>query len=265
MVAVEAERFQANLKRRRIILGVDRLDYTKGIDIRLRAFNELLNRGQYTAEDCVLVQIAVPTRESVEDYADLRDNVERLVGRINGTHSIKHHVPVHYMYNSLPMGELIARYSAADVMMVTPLRDGMNLVAKEYCITRLHNDGVLVLSEFAGAALELKQAILVNPFDVDGIATAMEDALGMDPAEQKKRMMSLRGTVRSPGRARLGGRVHLQTPRLSAPVPRWPVPRVPSTRRRIHDETRSTHDFRDRCAQAGATKPPRRGRPGARG
>ncbi len=197
MVAVEAERFQANLKRRRIILGVDRLDYTKGIDIRLRAFNELLNRGKYTAEDCVLVQIAVPTRESVDDYADLRDNVERLVGRINGTHSVKHHVPVHYMYNSLPMEELIARYTAADVMMVTPLRDGMNLVAKEYCTTRLNNDGVLVLSEFAGAALELKQALLVNPFDVDGIATAMEDALDMDLAEQRRRMSSLRRTVRS--------------------------------------------------------------------
>ena len=196
-VAVEAERFQANLKRRRIILGVDRLDYTKGIDIRLRAFNELLNRGKYTAEDCVLVQVAVPTRESVEDYADLRDDVERLVGRVNGTHSVKYHVPVHYMYDSLPQAELIARYAAADVMMVTPLRDGMNLVAKEYCTARLNNDGVLILSEFAGAALELKQALLVNPFDVDGIANAMEAALGMDEAEQKKRMTALRRTVRS--------------------------------------------------------------------
>jgi len=196
-IAVEAERLKSNLDGRRIILGVDRLDYTKGIDIRLRAYDELLRRGRYTAEDCVMVQIAVPTRESVDDYADLRDAVERLVGRINGTRSIKHHVPVHYMYDSLPMNDLMARYLAADVMMVTPLRDGMNLVAKEYCTTRINNDGVLVLSEFAGAALELKQAMLVNPFDVDGIASAMEDALLMSPVEQKKRMISLRRTIKA--------------------------------------------------------------------
>ncbi|MBZ0171151.1 MAG: trehalose-6-phosphate synthase, partial [Phycisphaerales bacterium] len=196
-IAVEAERFRASLDGRRIILCVDRLDYTKGIDIRLRAFEELLSRGKYTAEDCVLIQIAVPTRESVEDYADLRDNVERLVGRINGTHSARQHIPVHYVYGGLPTGDLIARYCAADVMMVTPFRDGMNLVAKEYCMTRLRQDGVLVLSEFAGAALELKQALLVNPFDVDGIAGAMEDALEMGPTEQRKRMTALRRTVRA--------------------------------------------------------------------
>jgi len=195
-IAVEAERFRAGYAGRRIILCVDRLDYTKGIDIRLKAFEELLSRGRYTAEDCVLVQIAVPTRESVTDYADLRDNVERLVGRINGQHSVKQHVPVHYVYGGLPSAELVSRYCAADVMMVTPLRDGMNLVAKEYVMTRIHRDGVLILSEFAGAALDLKQAIQVNPFDVDGIAGAMEEALGMDPAEQKKRMTSLRRVVR---------------------------------------------------------------------
>ncbi|USN98553.1 MAG: trehalose-6-phosphate synthase [Phycisphaeraceae bacterium] len=196
-IAVEAERFRASMNGRRIILCVDRLDYTKGIDIRLRAFEELLSRGRYTAEDCVLIQIAVPTRESVDDYAELRDDVERLVGRINGTHSVKQHVPVHYIYGGLPTRDLIARYCAADVMMVTPFRDGMNLVAKEYCMTRIRQDGVLVLSEFAGAALELKQALLVNPFDVDGIASAMEDALEMTHAEQRKRMTTLRRTVRA--------------------------------------------------------------------
>lgn len=196
-VAVEAERFRSSLDGRRIILCVDRLDYTKGVDIRLRAFEELLSRGKYSAADCVLVQIAVPTRESVEDYADLRDNVERMVGRINGTHSIKHHIPVHYTYGSLATRELVSRYAAADVMMVTPLRDGMNLVAKEYCMTRLRHDGVLVLSEFAGAALELKQALLVNPFDVDGIASAMEQALAMPASDQRRRMTSLRRTVRA--------------------------------------------------------------------
>ncbi len=196
-VAVEAERFRASMNGRRIMLCVDRLDYTKGIDIRLRAFDELLSRGRYTAEDCVLIQIAVPTRESVEDYAELRDNVERLVGRINGTHSVKQHIPVHYVYGGLPTAELVSRYCASDVMLVTPFRDGMNLVAKEYCTTRIRGDGVLVLSEFAGAALELKQALLVNPFDVDGLAGAMEEALEMPRAEQKRRMTSLRRAVRA--------------------------------------------------------------------
>jgi trehalose 6-phosphate synthase len=195
-IAVEAERFRAGWGGRRIILGVDRLDYTKGIDIRLRAFEEVCRRGRHGADDCVLVQIAVPTRESVEDYAELRDNVERLVGRINGTRSVRNFSPVHYVYGSLAARDLVARYMAADVMMVTPLRDGMNLVAKEYCMTRVRGDGVLVLSEFAGAALELKNALLVNPFDVDGIATAMEQALEMDEPEQRKRMATLRRVVR---------------------------------------------------------------------
>jgi trehalose-6-phosphate synthase len=104
---------------------------------------------------------------------------------------------VHYIYGGLPTNELVARYVAADVRMVTPLRDGMNLVAKEYCMTRLRSDGVLVLSEFAGASLELKQALLVNPFDVDGIATALEQALDMDDTEQRRRMSVLRRAVRA--------------------------------------------------------------------
>ncbi|MEL6328609.1 MAG: trehalose-6-phosphate synthase [Planctomycetota bacterium] len=191
----EAERFRGSWDQRKIILCVDRLDYTKGIDIRLRAFEEVLRRGNFTADECVMIQVAVPTRQSVDDYAELRETVEQYVGRINGTYAKMEHIAVHYVHRSLPMRELLAAYLAADVMMVTPLRDGMNLVAKEYCATRLEGSGVLVLSEFAGAALELKQALLVNPYDIDGMATTLEDALRLDDAEARRRMNALRRTI----------------------------------------------------------------------
>ena len=191
-----AAEFRASFDDRRIVLGVDRLDYTKGIDIRLRAFEEVLSRGSVSAKDTVFVQIAVPTREAVDDYADLRSRVNELVGRINGTYAELGNIAVHYIYRGLPFEELLACYRAADVMMVTPFRDGMNLVAKEYVATRLDNSGVLVLSEFAGAALELRQALLVNPHDIDGMADAMELALSIDPADARRRMAALRRAVR---------------------------------------------------------------------
>lgn len=180
---------------RRIVLGVDRLDYTKGIDVRLRAFEEVLNRGAATVEDTVFVQIAVPTRERVDDYAGLKATVEGHVGRINGTHGRLGRAAVHYAYRSVPFDELVACYVAADVMVVTPLRDGMNLVAKEYVAARTDDSGVLVLSEFAGAALELRQALLVNPHDVDGIADALVSALRLGEAQARRRMGSMRKTV----------------------------------------------------------------------
>ena len=189
------ERFRLSWDYRKIILAVDRLDYTKGIDIRLRAFEEVLRRGKFTAEDCVFIQIAVPTRQSVDDYNDLRETVEQYVGRINGTYARTQNIAVHYVFRSLPIRELVQCYLAADVMAVTPLRDGMNLVAKEYCATRLQDTGTLLLSEFAGAALELKPALLVNPYDIDGMANGLEEALRLPAAEQKKRMSSLRKSV----------------------------------------------------------------------
>jgi Trehalose-6-phosphate synthase len=188
-------RLRESLDGRRILLGVDRLDYTKGIDIRLRAFEELLERGRIGVDDTCLVQVAVPTREAVEDYAELRSTVEELVGRVNGTHGRLGRVAVHYIYRSLPWAELLACYRAADAMVVTPLRDGMNLVAKEYVACRNDDSGALVLSEFAGAALELKQALLVNPHDVDGMADAMERALTIAPADARRRMAAMRRTV----------------------------------------------------------------------
>jgi trehalose 6-phosphate synthase len=143
----------------------------------------------------VFVQIAVPSRESVAGYAEMRQEIEHQAGRINGKHSRYGQQPVYYRYVGLPREELVAFYRAADVMVVTPLRDGMNLVAKEYVACRVNEDGVLVLSEFAGAAQQLKRAVQVNPYDLDGIADSIERALSMPPAEQKRRIKPMRRHV----------------------------------------------------------------------
>jgi len=183
-------------QRRKVILGVDRLDYTKGIDVRLRAIEEMLKRGHYRADDVVYVQIAVPSRESVGDYVETRSMIEEMVGRINGQFGDAGRSVVHYLRRSVPQEELVSYYLAADVMLVTPLRDGMNLVAKEFVSTRYDESGVLVLSEFAGAANELGKAEMVNPFDVDGMASAIERALEVDPAVARRSMRAMRRTVR---------------------------------------------------------------------
>jgi trehalose 6-phosphate synthase len=179
---------------RRLILGVDRLDYTKGIDVRLRAFEELLDEDRIS-DDTVFLQIATPSRERVEHYIRLRADIEQTVGRINGEHGRVGHPPVHYLHQSMPRNELTAFYLAADVMLVTPLRDGMNLVAKEYVACRHDDGGVLVLSEFTGAARELTSALLVNPHDTDGVKAAIAQALEMPEAEARKRMKALRRQV----------------------------------------------------------------------
>ncbi len=181
---------------RQLVLGIDRLDYTKGIDYRLRAVQEVLRRGQFTAEDFAVIQVAVPSRENVTDYISMRKRIEELVGNINGEYGEPGRFPIHYLRRNLAFDELIAYYCAADIMMVTPLRDGMNLVAKEYAAVRTANTGTLILSEFAGASQELKRAVLINPFDVDGIASAIEDTLVISQDEATKRMKSLRSVVR---------------------------------------------------------------------
>jgi trehalose 6-phosphate synthase len=177
----------------RIILGVDRLDYTKGINVRLRAFEELLVEGR--ADDTVMIQLATPSRERVEHYQTMRNDIEQSVGRINGEHSRVGFPVLHYLHQSLPREDLVAFFLAADVMLVTPLRDGMNLVAKEYVACRSDGGGVLVLSEFAGAAIELKDAVLVNPYDTDGVKNALHAALTMEPSDAHKRMRALRRQV----------------------------------------------------------------------
>src|SRR5690606_23654777 len=171
---------------RRILLGVDRLDYTKGIDVRLQAFAELLAEGRVNREDTVFVQLATPSRERVEAYRLLRDDIERQVGHINGEYGEGGHPVVHYLHRPVPREELIAFFVAADVMLVTPLRDGMNLVAKEYVACRSDLGGALVLSEFTGAAAELGQAYLVNPHNLDHVKDTMVAALNQTPEEGRR-------------------------------------------------------------------------------
>ena len=183
-------------EQRRILLAVDRLDYTKGIDSRLAAYELLLKTGRVSADKAVLMQIAVPSRERVFEYEAMRRTIEQRVGRINGQYSEPGRVAVHYFRRNFSREDLVAYYRAADVMLVTPLRDGMNLVAKEYCACRTDHSGVLVLSEFAGAAQELRRALLVNPRDIEGMAEAMHEALTMPAPDARHRMAILRTQVR---------------------------------------------------------------------
>ncbi|WP_434812037.1 alpha,alpha-trehalose-phosphate synthase (UDP-forming) [Microbacterium sp. bgisy189] len=178
-----------------ILLGVDRLDYTKGIRHRLKAFGELLNDGRLSVEDVTLVQVASPSRERVEAYMQLRDEIELTVGRINGDHDTVGRSAIRYLHHSYPREEMVALYLAADVMLVTALRDGMNLVAKEYVASRIDGGGTLVLSEFAGAADELTQAIKVNPHDIDGLKDAIMSVIELPEGERRKRMKALRRRV----------------------------------------------------------------------
>jgi len=180
---------------RKILLGVDRLDYTKGIEVRLRAFAELLAEGRAKRDDTVLIQLATPSRERVDSYRLLRNDIERQVGHINGEYSEVGHQVVRYMHRAVPRDELIAFFVASDVMLVTALRDGMNLVAKEYVACRSDLGGALVLSEFTGAAAELRQAYLTNPHDPEGVKDAIESALNQTPEEGRRRMRALRRQV----------------------------------------------------------------------
>ncbi|MGV0641864.1 alpha,alpha-trehalose-phosphate synthase (UDP-forming) [Mycolicibacterium sp. XJ879] len=180
---------------RKILLGVDRLDYTKGIDVRLRALAELLAENRASRADTVLVQLATPSRERVESYIEMREDIERQVGHINGEYAEVGQPIVHYVHRPVPRDELIAFFVAADVMLVTPLRDGMNLVAKEYVACRSDLGGALVLSEFTGAAAELRQAYLVNPHHLEGVKDAIEEALTQTSEEGRRRMRALRRQV----------------------------------------------------------------------
>lgn len=180
-----------------VFLGVDRLDYTKGIRHRLKAFSELLLDAEISTGEAVLVQVASPSRERVKAYRTLRDEVETTVGRINGEYGSIGRTPVVYLHQSYSREEMAALYLAADVMVVTALRDGMNLVAKEYVACREDELGVLLLSEFTGAADELRSALLVNPHDIEGMKAAMLRAMLMPEREQQRRMRSLRESVRS--------------------------------------------------------------------
>jgi len=184
-------------RHKRVMLSVDRLDYTKGIEHRLTAYSELLRDGRVKVRDTVMVQVAVPSRERVESYRGLRDRIEREVGRINGEYGRVGEPAIHYLNQSFDRADLAALYQTADVMVVTPLRDGMNLVAKEFVAARADDTGALVLSEFAGAAAELEDAFLVNPHDVDGLKETLLRAMDADPADLARRMAAMRRHITS--------------------------------------------------------------------
>jgi trehalose 6-phosphate synthase len=180
-----------------VVLGVDRLDYTKGIRHRLRAISELLEDGDIGPPEVTFVQVATPSRERVAAYQKLRTQIEGMVGRMNGDFSQVGQTAVHYLHQSYPREEMAAMFQAADVMLVTPLRDGMNLVAKEYVTCRHDLGGALVLSEFTGAAQELKQAYSCNPHDIIGLKQTILRAMRDSPAEKRRRMRALRRRVRT--------------------------------------------------------------------
>lgn len=181
---------------RQLILGIDRLDYTKGIPERLHAFRNAMTRYPDLIGNVSLIQIVIPSREDVPEYKTMKESVERLVSEINGEFTRPGWVPVHYLFRSLSETELVAYYRASDISLVTPLKDGMNLIAKEYCASNVDENGVLILSEFAGSAAQLRRgALLVNPHDVIGTADAIYRAFVMGDSERRTRIRQLRRTV----------------------------------------------------------------------
>jgi trehalose-6-phosphate synthase len=180
-----------NLGAELIILAVDRLDYTKGIPERLLGYERFLERHPEWRRRAALVQITVPSPFHVPEYREMKREIEATVGRIVGRFSYEGHTPLVYLYTAFDHAGLAAYYVAADVALVTPLRDGMNLVAKEYVACHPEGDGALVLSEFAGAARELGGAVLVNPYDPEAVRRALEGTLSMNPAERRRRTRAL--------------------------------------------------------------------------
>jgi len=180
-----------------LVLGVDRLDYTKGIPERLKAFRLLLRRFPDMRRQITLAQVVVPSREDIPRYKELRHDIELLVSQINGEFTERGWVPVHYMHRHISRDELLAYYRAADIALITPLKDGMNLVAKEFCAAQMDERGAVIISEFAGASDELRHgAILVNPNDIAGVAQALRDASSMSQDEKSTRMRLLRNIVK---------------------------------------------------------------------
>jgi trehalose 6-phosphate synthase len=196
-VAGRAQRIRRSLGKQIMVLGVDRLDYTKGILERLLGFERFLEQNPAWHRRVTLVLIAVPSRTKVSDYANLKRELDELVGHIVGRFSSEGWVPLRYLYTQFGAEELVAYYRAADVALLTPLRDGMNLVAKEFVASSVDNDGVLILSEFAGAAEELTEALLVNPYNADEIAEQLRRAVEMETAEKSMRMEAMRRKVQA--------------------------------------------------------------------
>jgi trehalose 6-phosphate synthase len=189
--ARQAESIKQYIGNRRLILGVDRLDYTKGIVERLRAFERFLDRFPSWKRRVSMIQISAPSRTRIPEYIGQKRDVDRMVGEINGRLADADWVPICYLYRSYDQQTLAGFYRVSDVCLVSPLRDGMNLVSKEYIASQSENPGVLVLSRFCGAAEDLKEAIIVNPYDIDGTARALKRALEMPLEERRGRWCSL--------------------------------------------------------------------------
>ncbi|HIC30667.1 MAG TPA: bifunctional alpha,alpha-trehalose-phosphate synthase (UDP-forming)/trehalose-phosphatase, partial [Flavobacteriaceae bacterium] len=175
----------------KLILSIDRMDYTKGIPNRIRAFEYFLNKYPQFKEKVRLVMLAVPSRSDVPQYQKLKRDTDELVGRVNGEFSTVSWTPVWYFYRSMPFENLIDLYTSSQIALITPIRDGMNLVAKEYVATRVNQDGVLILSEMAGASKEMNEALLINPNNFEQIAETLKTAIEMPESEQNKRMKIL--------------------------------------------------------------------------
>jgi trehalose 6-phosphate synthase/phosphatase len=195
-VRERTQRIRRAVRSPTVVLGVDRLDYTKGILERLYGFERFLELNPSYHRKVALILIAVPSRTKLADYAALKRQLDEAVGRVVGRFSSEGWVPIRYLYTQFSAEELVAYYQASDIALLTPLRDGMNLVAKEYVASHLSDDGVLILSEFAGAAEELREALLVNPYDTNAIAARLKQAIEMGPEEKSRRLSALRARVR---------------------------------------------------------------------
>ena len=188
----QIERHKKVSKNSKLILSIDRLDYTKGVINRIKAFEMFLKSHPQYLEKVRLIMLTVPSRSNVPEYKQLKRDTDEIVGRVNGEFATVNWTPIWYYYRSMSFEDLIDLYSNADIAMITPIRDGMNLVAKEYVATRINNDGVLILSEMAGASKELFQALVVNPFDINSMSEAIYKALNMPLEEQQQRNISMR-------------------------------------------------------------------------
>jgi trehalose 6-phosphate synthase/phosphatase len=196
VVTQAAKQLRESIPNQQIVLGVDRLDYSKGIPEKLKAFRNALERFDELHGRITLIQVAVPSRKDIPEYKALRDEIEGLVSEINGIFTQPGWIPVHYMFRSMERTELLVYYLAADIALITSLKDGMNLVAKEYCASNVDENGVLILSEFAGASNELHRwSLVVNPYDVEGVAEAIHEAFHMSIDERRWRMHRLRKSL----------------------------------------------------------------------
>jgi trehalose 6-phosphate synthase/phosphatase len=196
IVAEATRRLRETMPNQQLVIGVDRLDYSKGIPEKLRAFRYALEHYKSLRGRILLMQIVVPSREDIPEYQSLRAEIESLVSEINGKFTKIGWIPIHYMFQSFTRSELLAYYRAADIALITPLKDGMNLVAKEYCAANIEKSGVLILSQFAGAATQLgKNSLLVNPYDIEGVAAAIHRAYSMGVGERQRRMQKLRKSI----------------------------------------------------------------------